>query len=69
MDVIGAACIPENKDLQLGFKPCPAGMRVCVLTAWKRPLCASEAKLFGIEACSLFETLLAAHKLPKVACP
>ena len=54
----------------LGFASCPTGFKSCFLSSWHRPLCAvATDKLFGVDSCTLFETLAFAHKLPKVACP
>ena len=66
MDVVGFACVGDAK---LGYAPCPEGMKSCLVSAWKRPLCASRADVFGVDSCHAFELLSLAHKLPKVACP
>lgn len=66
MDLVGFACVGDAK---LGYADCPAGMKSCLVSAWKRPLCATEAPVFGVDSCHAFELLSLAHKLPKVACP
>jgi hypothetical protein len=66
LDVVGSICVGE---LAAGYAACPAGTQSCFLSSWHRPLCATKSKVFGVDACAMFEVLAFAHKLPKVACP
>jgi hypothetical protein len=67
LDLVGGICV--GGDLTIGYAKCPAGTQSCFLSSWHRPLCATEAKVFGVDACAMFEVLAFAHKLPKIACP
>jgi len=66
LDVVGYKCVGSDK---LGYAKCPAGMKLCVLASFHRPLCAAQDKVFGVDACLVFDALSLAHKLPKIACP
>jgi hypothetical protein len=71
LEPVGLVCIGDGPaGVAAGYAPCPTGMKPCPLTAWARPICAAQDRLFGgVEACGAFEVLALAHKLPKVACP